>query len=149
MTFLCYAGLLRSLPNTLQRQVDKWFIKKPNIPYRINLVLNNKKITKLAYNVFLARMSANNNVSNEHLHRKWLVDIGDYNEGTLEKVSKSTTSTYLIYNHFRIINRIYATNKHLFNINITENDRCTFCERAEETIVHLFWFCSKIQTFIK
>ena len=149
MTFLCYTALVRSLPEKLQRQVDRAYIKKPSIPYKINLVLNSKKFSRTAYKVFVENMSPNYNASNDRLRIKWIADIGEYTSGTVLKVIKATMSTYLIYFHFRIINRIYATNKYLFNIKIIKHNTCTFCEDAPETIVHLFWQCPITQIFIK
>ena len=149
LTFLCYAALVRSLPQRLQRQVDKTHIMKPNIPYKIELVLNRKKFSKYAYNVFVEKTADKNNASNERLQAKWEADVGEYTEGSLKKINMATTATYLIYIHFRIINRIYATNKYLFNIKILQHNRCSFCNRATETICHLFWHCSITQIFIK
>ena len=49
MTFLCYTALIRSLPQNLQKQVNAARISNPNIPHRMNLILNNKSFTKFAY----------------------------------------------------------------------------------------------------
>ena len=149
MTFLCYSGLVRSLPRTIQKQVDKTCIAKPSIPYKINLVLNTRKFSKAAYNIFVEKTATENSISDERLKTKWVNDIGEYTKGTLYTVTKATMCTYLIYLHFRIINRIYATNKYLFNVKIIEHNTCTFCERAAETIFHLFWVCPKTKIFIK
>ena len=94
-------------------------------------------------------MATQNEVSNERLKSKWITDIGEFAEGTLQNVVSATTSTYLIYLHFRIIHRIYATNRYLFKIRTIEHDTCTFCEEPNETIFHLFWQCPKTQIFIK
>ena len=149
MTFLCYQALTRSLPKQLQKQVDIVHLKQPNIPYKINLVLNYKNLTKLAYRKFVEKMNTNNNSSNERLREKWLNSIGDYTEGTMQKVAKSIVPTYLIYLHFRIINRIYATNRYLYKIKTVEFETCTFCKETPETIVHLFWDCPVTNIFIK
>ena len=149
MTFLCYATLVRSLPRCLPKKVDVVYIRKPSIPYKIGMALNSKKISKLAYTVFVEKMATQNEVSNERLKSKWITDIGEFAEGTLQNVVSATTSTYLIYLHFRIIHRIYATNRYLFKIRTIEHDTCTFCEEPNETIFHLFWQCPKTQIFIK
>ena len=149
MTFLCYAALLRSLPREIQKKVDVSDIQSPNIPFKINVVQNCKKFAKDAYCVFVRRLSINHKRSNERLKLKWQNDIGSFIEGSMTNVYVSTLSTALIYGHFRIINRIYATNKFLHNINVSNTNACTFCKQSTETIVHLFWECSQVQIFIK
>ena len=149
LTFLCYAKLIRSLPRSLQKQANIANLIKPNIPYKIEMALNHKKFSRVAYNTFVEKLSSNNNVSDTRLERKWNTDIGTYTKGTLNKVSQATTSIFLLYLHFRITTRIYATNKYLACINMRENNKCTFCDSATETIAHLFWHCSLTQIFIK
>ena len=58
-------------------------------------------------------------------------------------------STYLIYLHFRIFHRIYATNEYLANIEIIRSSNCSFCANSVESISHLFWQCPITQIFIK
>ena len=149
MTFLCYASLVRSLPQNIQKHVNKTFIKVPNIPYKINLILNANKFAKIAYKTFVDSISSQKNASEERLKSKWVTDIGQFIEGSVQRITRATESTYLLYLHFRIINRIYATNKFLYNAKIIEQNVCTFCQRDTESIPHLFWQCHEIQIFIK
>ena len=149
MTFLCYASLIRSLPQNIRKQINKSFIKNPNIPFKINLVQNCSKFAKYAYCVFVQKKESNNKHSNVRLKSKWNADISGFAEGSMQRICTATLSSVLIYCHFRIINRIYATNKFLFHIKILDKDTCTFCKVSIETIVHLFWECSRVQIFIK
>lgn len=149
MTFLCYASLVRSLPQRLQRKINPSWIKTPNIPYKLNSVLNEKKFSRHAYKTFVSKVSENNAKTNKRLEAKWIADIGNFTEGTVQKVASATTSTFLIYLHFKIVNRIYATNNYLLNINVAQSSDCTFCNDSIETIFHLFWECPKTQIFIK
>ena len=149
MTFLCYETLIRSLPKDIRNSIDTTLIYKPNIPYKINLVLNSTNFAKQAYTAFIANYSIRNSCTNKRLQAKWETDISNYKEGSVQKVCAATTSTYLIYLHFRIINRIYATNKYLKTIHIKQSSNCTFCDATTETIYHLFWHCPKTQMFIK
>ena len=64
-------------------------------------------------------------------------------------LKKSTNSVYLLYLHYRIINRIITTNKFLNTIQLSDDSMCTFCERDTETIIHLFWQCPVTQAFIQ
>ena len=47
---------------------------------------------------------------------------------------------------YKLVNRIVATNKYLKIINLKDNDACTFFKT--ETLIHLFWQCEKVQSFI-
>ena len=149
MTFLCYASLKRSLPDGIRQRIDRKCINKPNIPYKINLVQNSPKFTKFAYKVFIEEKTKKNNISNERLREKWLRDVDDFVEGSVGRVAASTMSTYLIYLHFRIFHRIYATNEYLANIEIIRSSACSFCANSVESILHLFWQCPVTQTFIR
>ena len=149
MSFLCYATLVRSLPQKLQKQVDKDYLRKPSIPFKIEMVQRHKKFSRTAYEVFIEKIGDKNNNLNERLQTKWTTDIGVFKEGSLRTINKATKSTFLLYLQFRIINRIYATNKYLMNIQVIPQNSCSFCERATETIVHLFWQCPITQIFIK
>ena len=149
LTFLCYSALVRSLPKQLQKRVDKTNIQRPNIPYKIQLVTSKNKFSKIAYNTFVENAAEENTVSNERCRTKWVADIGGFKEGTTTAINEVTTNTCLIYLHFRIVNRIYATNKYLNDIKILQNNKCNFCSRATETISHLFWSCPETQIFIK
>ena len=86
----------------------------------------------------------------KRLEAKWMLDIGEYAKGTVQKVTSAAMSTYLIYLlHFKIIHRIYGTNKYLFKINVAQSSECAFCNDSIEAIVHLFWSCPKTQIYIK
>ena len=100
MTFLCYEALVHSLPQKIQKKVDKDYIIKPSIPYRINMVQNDKKFSKTAYKSFVENTTDSNKITNERLQTKWTTDIGGFVFGTSEKVLKATMSTYLLYLHF-------------------------------------------------
>ena len=133
----------------MQNEINKCWINKPFMPYKINLVLNHQHFSKYAYNAFVQKASENNVQSNERIKTKWIVDTGAYSEGSLQKTFSATMSTFLIYLHFKIINRIYATNKYLVNIDPSHTPYCTFCKENVETIAHLFWECAKTKIFIK
>ena len=47
------------------------------------------------------------------------------------------------------INRAYATNIRLKAWGYKPRDLCSFCNTMQETCIHLFWECEKIQTLWK
>jgi len=149
MTFLCYTSLIRSLPCNLRVRTDTAFLVNPNIPYKISIVLNKSKVQKQAYNTFISALARNHANSDERVRNKWTAEVGNYVKGSSIELKNATTSSYLFYLHYRIITRIYATNKFLVAANITQSDNCSFCKRSVETIFHLFWSCPKVEKFIK
>ena len=87
--------------------------------------------------------------SDEKKKNKWENEIGGYITGTSIQLINATKSCYLFYLHYRIVSRIYPTNKLLFAMNITSSNVCSFCQEATETLSHLFWECPKVQIFIQ
>lgn len=57
-------------------------------------------------------------------------------------------STKIQYFQFRFLHRVLATNHLLFLMNKRENNLCTFCNIADESITHLFWGCTVTSTFL-
>ena len=33
-------------------------------------------------------------------------------------------------------------------IKVKDDDNCTFCKQAPETLAHMFWYCHRVQLFI-
>ncbi len=48
---------------------------------------------------------------------------------------------------YKVLNRILATNSFLKMCKITNSSLCTFCKVDEETVEHLFWYCTVIRKF--
>ena len=49
---------------------------------------------------------------------------------------------------FKIVHNILPTNSLLFNYNIYNSNRCTFCAREPETLQHLFFECSYVTNLL-
>ena len=147
MTFLCYERLTQKLCKNAMRET-KNTIENPNIPFKIQAVLSGKKFTKQVYNIFTEAISTSNTKTDQRKIEKWEADVGEYVSGTSAKLMKITKSTKLFYLHYRIISRIFATNKLLFVMKLKDSNKCTFCQRETETLAHLFWYCSKVQRFV-
>ena len=146
MTVLCYASLIRSIPEDVKSQ--KGNIPKPIIPTRMNMVLNQYKFSRFAYDAAVKCRLKEIIKSNERQEHKWVRDIGHYEANSFVTVINATHSQHLVMFHYKIINRFLTTNKFLQMINIKDDDACTFCNRETETLAHMFWFCEHVQTFI-
>ena len=148
MTFLCYETLIRSIPQNV-RSATRLPFERPNIPFKLQLFLNKPSITRYCYSLLINALRQKCSITNRNIKQKWDHDVGFYYEGSLLHIKQSTNSVYLHYLHYRIINRILATNKLLHAIKIIDNSTCTFCSHETETIIHLFWQCPVTQTFLK
>ena len=46
-----------------------------------------------------------------------------------------------------LVHRIFAINITLKRMKVTNNEKCTFCNKHNESIPHLFWSCNIVQHF--
>ena len=151
MTFLCYSSLIRSLPfqneniNVVQQSMN------PILPYKIATLSRKNNTSRLAYNEFVIAMEKQkgNPPNQTPMERKWCRDIGCMHEGTLCDIRQSTSNTHLQTFHYRIVNRIIATNTFLFRIGKGETPLCTFCNANDETLYHILWDCGVVQNYLK
>ena len=49
---------------------------------------------------------------------------------------------------FKLFHRIIYTNSRLCKSGIIETELCTFCNEQRETLLHLFYDCSHVRTFL-
>ena len=148
MTFLCYERLIRELPQSLRSSRERHIIA-PNIPFKIQAVVNKEKFSKRAYETFIKALVQENIKVDERIKRKWENEIGQHTAGSLTSLIHATKSCYLRYLHYKIISRIFPTNRLLFAMKITSSSECSFCQGETETLSHLFWNCPDVQKFIK
>ena len=47
----------------------------------------------------------------------------------------------LRYFQYKIVNRILYLNKQLYKMKVVSNDKCSFCKKELENIVHFFYNC--------
>ncbi|KAL9976552.1 hypothetical protein ACROYT_G013871 [Oculina patagonica] len=84
---------------------------------------------------------------------KWLRDLHVQNDCEVDwKVAYTiafncTASTKLRTFHFKFLHRRIATNDFLQRINLIPSNKCFFCAKETETIVHLFLNCPITQCF--
>ena len=57
--------------------------------------------------------------------------------------------TYTRDFQYKILNRILFTNSKLFKLKLVESPLCSFCDKNEETLEHLFIFCEHSRAFWK
>ena len=57
--------------------------------------------------------------------------------------------TYTRDFQYKMLNRILFTNSKLFKLKLVESPLCSFCDKNEETLEHLFVFCEHSKAFWK
>ena len=78
MIFLCYASLMRSLPNVIKTTNYKSKVTYQLIPYRISLTNGNYKMSRLAYREFQLSVKSNYRKAQLKLEQKCNRDIGHF-----------------------------------------------------------------------
>ena len=60
-----------------------------------------------------------------------------------------TNSIRLRNFQFKLLHRVIPTNTFLQKIGVKDTNKCSFCGKERETLIHLFWFCEKTKSFWK
>ena len=80
---------------------------------------------------------------------KWSVDIFNTKKlfilSCFTNVYKITISTKLRNCKYQILQRTLVLNPLLYKLNIKQTENCTICKNHNETIVHIFFNCEKVQ----
>ena len=111
----------------------------PRIPPRTFVVLNEEHLSRLIRRSLLRQLDKNNESINQKLRDKWALETQEYNKASITAIMKITKSTYLHSLHYKIANRVIATNKFLHMVGISETSLCTFCHTSQESTGHLFY----------
>jgi len=147
INFLDYASLVTSLP-TEWRHVLSTLQERPpgGAPELFYLIITNPKTCRLAYKCFIESLT----IAKPH-ELKWIdkgINIIDHKWREYNSLPfKCTLSTKLHAFQYKITHRILGTGSFKKLCNIVDDDTCTFCAEAEETLLHLFVECPIIQGF--
>ena len=60
---------------------------------------------------------------------------------------KTIEDKNLTWFQYKLIYRILGTQSYMYKLKITENSTCSLCSQHDETILHLFTSCQKVQNF--
>ena len=111
--------------------------------------MKSKKPNRLLYQKLL-ETKCEMSIPNQQKWRPLLKDEPDFNWYNVYQVAKTCTKgARLIKFHFRFLNQALVTNTRLKKMGYKDDDSCTFCRGEPEKSLHLFWFCSKTQSFWK
>ena len=146
LNFLQYNSLICAI-KSYENKIKPTPIKcKLKLQPALEVILTTKSGTAPIYKVLLD--------SNEKYqgYIKWSskteIDKTDWIE-TFEKLKNTTKDTKLRWLQYRILHHILTTNKSVSNFKREQTPLCTFCNKHDETILHLFWECQKVKVFLK
>ena len=118
----------------------------PIIPKVMYIILKHKKGSQNIYTIL------NQNKDEPTGKCKWN-EIYTIDEKSWEYIFQApfmiTKCTKLRWFQTTINHRLLKTNKLLFQMNLIDSPKCSFCGNDDETIGHLLWKCSKTQSFIQ
>ena len=60
---------------------------------------------------------------------------------------KTTNASCLRWFQYKLLYRLLPTGHFLYLRKLVDAPRCTLCNLADETILHMFWDCTKIQDY--
>ena len=150
MTFLCYASIVRSLPSSIMSNSENRDreIAHPILPYKIALLSTKTQLNRIVYSTLVKAIKTRRSSELFKLESKWNRDVGQVFLGSLRDVRSATRNTYLQTLHYRIVNRIIATNSFLCRIGKTDDASCALCGCDIESLMHAFYSCNIVQSFI-
>lgn len=116
----------------------------PHIPEYLQVILSNKKGSISVYTKF--REPYKRPKSEAKWEKRWENFVIDWNETYKRMIyfCKDPTKKWF---HYRILHDILGTNDLLFKMGIKDSPLCSFCNKHNETIYHLFCECEKVKQF--
>ena len=61
--------------------------------------------------------------------------------------NQCTKSSKIITFNFKLLHRRLPTNCFLKKVGLRDDDKCSFCNKETENLIHLFWRCEKTKNF--
>ena len=75
------------------------------------------------------------------------MDIVTDTKDIFHKIFKTTNDTCLRRFQYKQLYRLMPTDRFLFQRKLMDSPYCAFCKDDEETILHMFWNCPKVQDY--
>ena len=139
-----------TISGLVQRFISKYHkgknmeIIKPYIPFHLTPLIKSQQNKKAIY-----QSLCTNNEPKVNNDVKWIADLEFEIDITMWKsVYKACffaiNDNTIIWLQYRIMKRILGTNHYLKKTKISDSDACRICHKEPETLVHLFFDCSKV-----
>ena len=149
--FFSLAAFHPSLDESQQSIVYGDKTPKPNLSMKIAFqnFLKNQKSSKFIYQDIVSK-NCERPIS---CQEKWYKDINLPPKEIINwKVAYQTSfqctkSSKLITFNFKLLHRRLPTNCFLKKVGLRDDDKCSFCDKETENLIHLFWRCEKTKKF--
>ena len=144
INFLIYNSIISSVKNYGAKFQEQ--NKTLNFQAHFNLIMNTKKGVSTIYQELLRENT------NQHTKTKWQTILGitiEQWKNSFNLLKSTTTDSKLIWFQLRILHNSLTTNRSVSKFKTNQTDTCQFCQSHSETIHHLLWKCTKVQTFWK
>ena len=106
-------------------------------------LLNSKKVSSYAYNILLDRNTP------DKRYTYWEHNINCPNEVEWEEVHTRNFNSCIVTRlrsfYFKLFHNAIALNKFLYMIKKRDSPCCSFCDKEEETLIHLFCNCDLVK----
>lgn len=140
--FILYKGILCAI---------KSYQKKLNIDIEHDFVINDALVWRRMYGCTVKSIYAclvENNVSLKCIE-KWekSLNIQIDSKMCFRTLYKTTYDSCLRWFQYRLLYQLLPTGRFLYLRKLIESPLCSFCKQTEETLLHLFWDCPRVQNF--
>lgn len=144
LTWLQHAQIIAALPNHWKTILFESHGTIVYTPPRYTLLSPMTKITTDVYSYLISRKT--DILKKKHTWENRLnVQLDDQEFFDLFKnVSLVTIATKYRDFQFRLLHNAVITNKHLYRYKMRDDNLCSFCALAEESILHLFFECTYV-----
>ena len=80
---------------------------------------------------------------------KWnrVVAVKTDTKAVFDKIFRTTREKCLIWFQYKLLYNLLSTDRFLFQRQLVDSPVCVFCRGAEETLLHMFWDCLRIQDY--
>ena len=141
LSVLSYNAIKSAIPLSIKNSLKR--DKKMAISFT-QMMKGRADITRVAYKALIKVISF------KPLINKWEQDL--QRKYDMDKMMSWFNSMYVVTNipklrsfQFRLLHRAIITNIQLAKWGMKESNKCTFCEKSEETYMHLFVMCDYVQ----
>ena len=148
VNFVSFNGIIHSIPKSWKEFIFHETCTVPCTDKKIDAIIKCKKVCKMVYPYLVSKHLEKPRKAMYYWSRTLHVDMNDgVFAAHFAYMYKLTSSTKLQYFQYRLLHNILPTNKTLYNMKIIDNPQCNFCNSEEETMEHLFMYCSRIICF--
>ena len=147
--FTTYLGLKKLYIEHLSYSKNGLTSPKNELPLRpsfVEIICKNSNGSKDMYNILISKVT---DIETPSTIKKWNTVLQLDNDFDWKKLLKTsifcTDEIRLRWFNIRILHRIIATNKYLFQCKINNSPLCSLCQNDIETIEHLFFNCDLIK----